>query len=247
MVPAAVGLCALGEWGGHQCTGPRVSCGSAHRSGSQACRQDMCDSYTARMWVLHAYQCVCTGVRGCGPGGLGSCGLSSLTPADTAPAVARELASRVTAVSGVPVSGDQAGSFVEVTGCSGAGLGQAPRCSYPHTHRSHACTYTLILIPKHTLIHTHTHIYSYTHPHTLTPMHTHTCTRSHRLLVHTRAHPLTHVYTLIHSLTRTHAQAPAANRNLDGWPPCPGWAAWTQVRIAATPSPHRPNAKLHVT
>lgn len=164
------------------------------------------------------------------------------------PAVARESWRRVAAVSGAPVRGDQAGSFVEVTGCSGAGVGQAPdvaihtlivlthALTHSHSYRStHSYTpiHTHILI--HSPVHTHTHANPYVHPLTQ-PTCSHTCTSTH-----------THMHTLIHSLTGTHAQAPAANRTLHGGPPCPGQAAWTQVRIAATPSPHWPNAKLHLT
>lgn len=117
------------------------------------------------------------------------------------PAVARELVPGVTTVSGVPVSGDQAGSSAEVTGCSGAGIGQAPQRSYPHTRCTHAClthshsyqstrAYTPILTYTHSPVHAHTRAYPYVHPRTpptCSHVHTHSHTRT-RSFTRSRAH-----------------------------------------------------------
>lgn len=171
-----------------------------------ACRQDVCCSYTARTRAVCARQCVCAHVcaRTCAQVWAWRAGpLRALLPdaCRRGPAVARELVPGVTTVSGVPVSGDQAGSSAEVTGCSGAGIGQAPQRSYPHTRCTHAClthshsyqstrAYTPILTYTHSPVHAHTRAYPYVHPRTPPTCshvhtHSHTCTRS---FTRSRAH-----------------------------------------------------------
>lgn len=171
-----------------------------------ACRQDVCCSYTARTRAVCARQCVCAHVcaRTCAQVWAWRAGpLRALLPdaCRCGPAVARELVPGVTTVSGVPVSGDQAGSSAEVTGCSGAGIGQAPQRSYPHTHCTHAClthshsyqstrAYTPILTYTHSPVHAHTRAYPYVHPRTpptCSHVHTHSHTRT-RSFTRSRAH-----------------------------------------------------------
>lgn len=75
-VPAAVGLCALGEWGGHHSTGPRVSCGSARGSGSRSVHADRTCAAATRLErglcvraSVCAHMCAGVGLEGWAPAG----------------------------------------------------------------------------------------------------------------------------------------------------------------------------------
>lgn len=254
-VPAAVGLCALGEWGGHHSTGPRVSCGSARGSGSRSVHADRTCAAATRLergLCVRASVCAHMSVRAhvcartCAQVWAWRAGpLRALLPdaCRRGPAVARELVPGVTTVSGVPVSGDQAGSSAEVTGCSGAGIGQAPQRSYPHTRCTHAC-----LTHSHSYQSTraYTPILTYTHPYTLTPVHTHTCTHAHRLLVHTCTPTHTHVHA--RSLAHVHTHTGSSGSQDPSWGAPVPWAGSVDTgQNRRHPGPHRPHTKLPLT
>lgn len=120
------------------------------------------------------------------------------------------------AVSGAPVRGDQAGSFVEVTGCSGAGVGQAPDVAI-HTLivLTHALTHSHS--PKHTLVHTHP--YSYTDP--LTRTHSHPCkpirAPTHTAYLFTHVHIHSHTYAHAHSLAHRHTRTGSSSQQDPSW------------------------------